>query len=255
VYGVLVDTTKCINCKLCEIGWAEINGLETPDHSKEAISVYRPTTDKAYTVVNKYKTKKGKKLSVKIQCMHCLSAGCQSACPVGAFHKEDEGAVTWHENCFGCRYCMVACPFDIPKFEYDTPAPEIKKCTFCFDQKLSKGETPACVSACPTDTLKFGKRSELIEHARKLIEANPDQYVDHIFGEKEVGGTSWMYLSSVPFDEIGFKTDMGEKAIPEYSKPFMDTVHVIDFVAPPLLLGMGYLAKKKHDKSHKKTEE
>ncbi len=249
-FAVLVDTTKCIGCHLCETACAEINGLPEPDLSKEATKERRKTDDTKYTVVNKYKTKTGKSVNVKTQCMHCQSAGCQSACPVGAFHKEKEGAVTWHENCFGCRYCMVACPFDIPKFEYETPAPEIKKCTFCYETRLKKGEQPGCVSVCPTGALKFGKRSELIKEAHERIAATPDTYVDHVYGEKEVGGTSWLYLSAVSFDQIGFRTDMGERPIPEYSKPFMDTVHMVDFVVPPVVLGMTYLAKRKHDNSH-----
>lgn len=253
--GVLVDASRCIACLKCEGACAAINSLPTPDHSKEATDKNREMTDKAYTVVNKYKTKTGKRVNVKTQCMHCAKPGCASACPVGAFEKTKQGAVLWHTQCFGCRYCMVACPFDVPKFEYQTPVPEIKKCTFCYEKRVSKGLEPACVSVCPVGALKFGKRSELVKEAHERIKQNPGVYVDKVFGEEEVGGTCWIYLSPVDFGEIGFKADMGTRDIPSYGKPFMKTVHAIDFVVPPVLLGMGWIVRRRQRKSENHTEE
>jgi Fe-S-cluster-containing dehydrogenase component len=252
---VLVDTQRCIACLKCETACAEINGLPAPDHSKEATDKLRPMTDKAYTVVNRHRTATGKRVNVKTQCMHCLKPGCASACPVGAFEQTKQGAVLWQTQCFGCRYCMVACPFDVPKFEYDTPVPEIKKCTFCYDKRVSQGLEPACVSVCPVEALKFGRRSELIKEAHARIAANPGVYVDRVFGEQEVGGTCWLYLAPVDFGEIGFKADMGTRDIPSYGKPFMKTVHAIDFVVPPVLLGMGWIVRRRQRKNSENTGE
>jgi formate dehydrogenase iron-sulfur subunit len=98
---------------------------------------------------------------------------------------------------------MVACPFGIPKFEWDQALPRIRKCTFCVDRQQA-GEPPACAAACPTGALTFGDRDDLIAEAEARIQANPDRYVDHIYGKEELGGTSWLYLSPVPFQELGF---------------------------------------------------
>jgi formate dehydrogenase iron-sulfur subunit len=141
---------------------------------------------------------------VKRQCMHCVDPACVSACPVGALQKTDEGPVVYDcTRCIGCRYCMVACPFGVPKFEWGEPLPKIQKCTFCADRQ-AEGLEPACSAACPTGALTFGDRDALIAEAEARIEANPDLYVPHVYGRDEVGGTSWLYLSPVPFEELGF---------------------------------------------------
>jgi formate dehydrogenase iron-sulfur subunit len=146
------------------------------------------------------------KIFVKRQCMHCEHPACVSACPVGALQKLDNGAVTYDcDRCIGCRYCMVACPFGIPKFEWDQPLPRIRKCTFCADRQ-EMGMEPACAAACPTGALLFGDRDTLIAEAEARIQASPDRYYPHIYGKDELGGTSWMYLSPVPFEELQFPT-------------------------------------------------
>jgi formate dehydrogenase iron-sulfur subunit len=143
---------------------------------------------------------------VKRQCMHCVNPACVSACPVGALQKQENGAVTYDcKRCIGCRYCMVACPFGIPKFEWDQPLPRIRKCTMCADRQ-EMGLEPACAAACPTGALMFGNREELIAEAEARIQADPERYFPHIYGQKELGGTSWMYLSPVPFEELEFPT-------------------------------------------------
>jgi formate dehydrogenase iron-sulfur subunit len=141
---------------------------------------------------------------VKRQCMHCLEPACVSACPVGALQKTDEGPVTYDPSrCIGCRYCMVACPFGVPKFEWDAALPMICKCTFCADRQ-EEGMAPACAAACPTGALLFGNRDDLIAEARARIQDEPERYTNHVYGETEIGGTSWLYLSPVPFQDLGF---------------------------------------------------
>ncbi|MBN2467343.1 MAG: 4Fe-4S dicluster domain-containing protein [Deltaproteobacteria bacterium] len=248
--GVLVDTTRCIGCRSCEAACADINGLPEPNLDDEQIFEKRRTTSETqYTVVNRYLKEDETEIFVKTQCMHCNYPGCASACLVKAMHKLEEGPVNWETNCIGCRYCMVACPFDIPKFEYNTPTPKIQKCTFCWETRVSKGEKPACVEACPADVMFFGTRKEVIEEAKSRIYQAPDDFYHHIYGEQEVGGTSWVYIAAVPFEQLGFRTDLGTTPYPKLSKGFLTNIAVIDLLVPTLLLGISYAAKnKKNDK-------
>jgi hypothetical protein len=146
---------------------------------------------------------------------------------------------------------MVSCPFDIPKFEYDEWNPKIQKCTMCYG-RLQDGKKPACVEACPTDALMFGQKRELMEIARVRIYNHPDQYVHHIYGEHEVGGTGWLYLSAVPFEQIGFRTDLGTTPYPEYTREFLYAVPVVFFALPTLLVGLRLLADRAEE--HRNNE-
>jgi hypothetical protein len=139
---------------------------------------------------------------------------------------------------------MVSCPFEIPKFEYDSWNPKIQKCNMCWD-RLQEGKGPACVEACPTDALMFGTKRELMEIARVRIYNHPDRYVHQIYGEQEVGGTGWLYLAGVPFDQLGFRTDLGTTPYPEYTKEFLYAVPVVFFGVPSLLYGLSVLADRK----------
>ena len=136
--------------------------------------------------------------------MHCLTPACVTACRVGALQKTPEGPVIYDDDkCFGCRDCMVACKFGVPDFEWDDPTPWIRIRDFCAD-RLAEGLEPACVEACTTGTPKFWDRDELLVEARERIAAELDKYVDHVYGEKEAGGTAWLYISGVPLEEMGF---------------------------------------------------
>lgn len=144
---------------------------------------------------------------VKANCLHCLRPACVSACLVGAMRRQPNGAVTYDAwKCMGCRYCMVVCPFEIPKYEYDNAlAPQVRKCTFCCDKgNPHRGSTPACVLVCPKQCLIYGRRDELLSRARSRIKRHPYRYIEHVYGEREAGGTSWLYLSGTPFQQIGF---------------------------------------------------
>jgi formate dehydrogenase iron-sulfur subunit len=206
--AVLYDANKCIGCRACQIACKQWN--ELPDDKTSNYGTYEnPPKLNARTFTKiQFKeiefTSKFYFIFTKVQCMHCEHPACVAACPVAALQKTDRGPVTYDDNkCFGCRYCMVACPFGIPNFEWEDPLPWIRKCTFCADRQ-SSGLKPACVSTCPTGALEFGERDLLIGEARKRIAAHPTEYVDHIYGEKEAGGTSWLYLSPVPFTLLGF---------------------------------------------------
>ena len=241
--GILVDTTRCVGCRTCEASCAETHHLPVPDISDESVlEKERKTTETQLTVVNRYKTEKGE-VFVKKQCMHCNQPGCVSACLVKAMEKRKEGPVIWNTNCMGCRYCMPSCPFEIPKFEFHSATPRIQKCTLCWE-RLEKGEKPACVENCPEQALIFGPRRKLIEEANKRIYQNPGQYETHIYGEHEVGGTGYLYLSKVPFEQIGFRTDLGTTAYPEFTKGFLYSVPLVLLLWPAFLIGVNTLTKK-----------
>jgi len=240
--GILVDTTRCIGCRACEVACGEDHDLLVPDVLNDgALEEHRKTSVEQWTIVNKYETEKGD-VFVKRQCMHCYQAACATACPTEAMVKTGQGPVTWNgDKCLGCRYCMVSCPFEMPKFEYNEWNPKLQKCTMCFE-RLEEGQKPACVEACPTDALMFGTRVKNLEIARHRIYSHPDEYVHHIYGENEVGGTGYIYLSAVPFDQIGFRTDLGTTPYPEYTKDFLYTVPMVLFGAPAFMLGLNALA-------------
>lgn len=141
---------------------------------------------------------------------------------------------------------MVACPFGVPKFEYDQPVPYVRKCEFC-SQRQAEGEAPACASVCPSGALQFGSRAELLEEARTRIYQNPDRYAHHIYGEHEVGGTSWLYLSDVPLDQLGFRTDVGTRPYPEFTWPFLSAVPLVLTLWPPLLMGLYAFTKARRE--------
>ena len=170
-YSILYDSTRCVGCQTCEFSCAEANGLPEPAEGPE-VGVVRKTTDKSRTVVNAYKTSKGE-VYVKTQCMHCSQPACAAACLTRAMDKTKEGPVVWNgDKCMGCRYCMVSCPFNMPKFEYHSANPIIQKCTMCYE-RIKEGKMPACVENCPAQALIFGKRRDLLKEARKRIVENP----------------------------------------------------------------------------------
>lgn len=193
--AILIDIQRCVGCELCKWACKEANGL--PDTDDQELS------PNAYTVI---KERNG--YFVRRQCMHCEDPACKSACPVNAFQKVDQGPVLYDAaKCMGCRYCMLACPFEVPTYEWDKRLPKVTKCIFC-EHRVREGELPACVESCPFEATEFGDRDEIIEVARQRIKDNPGMYVDHIYGLEEVGGTSFLYISPVPFEELGFRTDL-----------------------------------------------
>lgn len=241
--GILVDTTECVGCRSCEEACAEAHGFPAPDPDDSVFDTVRKTSITQWTLVNRFEVDDNE-IFVKKQCMHCNQPACASACLTKAMLKQEDGPVIWREDkCMGCRFCMLSCPFDIPKFEYDEWNPKIQKCNLCFD-RLKEGELPTCVEACPAEAIIFGKRSDLIEEANKRIYTNPDDYIHHIYGEHEVGGTGYLYLSSVPFDQIGFRTDLGTTPYPEYTQDFLYAVPIILALWPPLLLAMSNATKR-----------
>ena len=248
--GILIDTTRCLGCRTCEFMCSESNGLPDPDPDWGVLDEPRTTSDCQLTVVNKYETEKGP-VFIKRQCMHCNQPACASACLTKALHKSEDGPVVWRESkCMGCRYCMISCPFDSPKFEYDSPVPKIQKCTLCAERR-EEGKLPACVENCPGDALLFGRRSDLLREANMRIYNNPDEYNHEIYGEHTVGGTSMLYLASVPFDQLGLRTDLGTTPYPELTKGFLYSVPVVLTLIPAFLAAVSAATKSGTDSDGK----
>jgi Fe-S-cluster-containing dehydrogenase component len=257
--GVLVDTTKCIGCRKCEYACARATGSqEVTVEQFENMAVFerpRRMTPEALTVVNRYDNpvNAARPIYIKIQCLHCLRPCCVSACIVGALHREQNGAVSYDAaKCIGCRYCMLACPFEVPTYEYKNVfTPMVKKCTFCYDTLQAKGEAPACVQMCPPNCFTFAKRSELLKLAHAKIEAAPDNYCHHVYGETEAGGTSWLYLTSRPATELGL-LDLPDKPLPQLPETLQHSI--FKYGIPPILL-YGFLLIARHVSSSEATTE
>jgi formate dehydrogenase iron-sulfur subunit len=240
--GVLCDTTRCIGCRACERACARTNALPPPSTPDDAAGLMRNTTDTQFTVVNRFATSKGE-VFVKKQCMHCWQPACAAACLTKAMFKTEAGPVIWREpKCMGCRYCMVSCPFGIPRYEYGSPNPRVMKCTMCWD-RISAGKKPACVEACPADALMFGMKRDLMEVARTRVYRHPHHYHPQIYGEHDAGGASWMYLAAVPFHEIGFRTDLGTQPYPAFTTDLLYAVPIISFGVPAFLLALNTLTR------------
>jgi len=232
--AVLVDIHRCVGCEMCVYECKAANDL--PDTEDKALSAdtYKIVQEKADRFVPR-------------QCMHCKDAACVSVCPVGAFWKDERGVVNYSgERCIGCRYCQLACPWKIPTFEWEKQLPLLAKCKYCA-HRLDEGGIPACVEACPFEAMDFGPRDEILKKARRRIEENEGIYVDHIYGEREVGGTSFMYVSDVPFDDIGFRTDLPIDPLPQATWQALTKVPNIALVGGSLMYGIYWITSRRDE--------
>ncbi len=218
--GVLVDLTRCIGCRGCQVAcksWNERSAKPTFMHG--TFTNPPKLNSETYTHINFVeKTVQDEPVwhFIKDQCMHCKDPACASACPVGALTKSPSGPVAYHyDRCIGCRYCMIACPFQIPKYEWEKSLfPWVRKCTFC-SERIANNLVPACIKVCPTQVMQFGALDEVTAEAQKRLKNSPGKYVDHIYGKDEAGGTAWLYISHVPFEQIGLNTKIPAQRLPD----------------------------------------
>ncbi len=257
-YGVLHDTTRCIGCRQCEKACQAVNNLPMPAKPFDDLTVThtkRRTSAAAWTVVNRYEAGE-KEVFRKLQCLHCNDPACASACFAKCFNKEPNGAVSYKgDQCVGCRYCMIACPFYAPGYQYEEAFnPLVQKCTFC-EPRLKEGKLPGCVEKCPMDALTFGKRSDLIKIARKRIEQRPDAYVDYVYGETDAGGTAWMTLQSVDPELLGQNTHLGNRPMGELTAGALGAVPMIIGFWPVLFAGAYGISKLKEAKAKQQIDE
>ncbi|MGA3211520.1 MAG: 4Fe-4S dicluster domain-containing protein [Terriglobales bacterium] len=237
--AILYDATVCIDCKQCEQGCADSNKLPYD----EAIAAESVQSDHKFTVVLNKDDKFMRRL-----CMNCEEPACASVCPVGALKKTELGPVSYDANkCMGCRYCMVACPFGVPKYEWNNGlTPKVRKCTMC-SERVEAGKMTACAEICPTGATKFGDRDQLLEEARTRIRENPGKYVNKIYGEHEVGGTSVLLLSSVPFENFGYRTDLVTDPLPMYTFRVLSRIPDFLGVAGALLGGTWWITHRREE--------
>lgn len=242
--GLLHDTTLCVGCRACEHACNKVNKLEVPEApvgDKKITQSHRRVSDKLYTVVNQYEKAAGSQPAVyrKHQCMHCNEPCCASVCFVKAFTKTPEGPVLYDPDvCVGCRYCVFACPYYALAYEYDDPlTPKVVRCTMCYD-RIKKGQNPGCADACPTGAILYGDREQLLLVAHERMRKFPGRYVNHIFGEHEYGGTSWLTLSGIGFDKIDLPAYVTHDPLPNLTTGFLSLAPLVAAIFPGLLAGI-----------------
>jgi formate dehydrogenase iron-sulfur subunit len=219
--ALLTDVTRCIGCEECVLACKKTNqtGEDAPYRWQKDANQLSSTrwTTLARTPEGRF---------VRVQCRHCLDPACAAACPVGALHRTPEGPVAYDANiCMGCRYCMVACPFGLTRYEWESPNPRVRKCILCHERVVEgRLEQPACTAACPTKATVYGDREELLAEAHRRIRENPGRYVDRVWGEHEVGGTSVLYLSDVDLATAGWPAFLDDAARPELAREWLHTV-------------------------------
>lgn len=234
-YGILIDTTKCVGCYACEQACAERWGFPAENEVHELSSI-RNTAIK--TVSETY---------VPRMCMHCQEPTCASVCPVGAFRKTAEGPVVYDaDKCIGCRYCMQACPFDVPRYQWNSLNPKVTKCDMCRDRVL-QGQKPACVESCPAEARVFGPLDEIIREAKKRVAEQPEVYHGKIYGVKEAGGTSVIYISAKPFAELGLRVNLPEQPLPDLTWAVMQKIPNYVFWGGTLLGGIWWITNRRKE--------
>ncbi len=237
--AILNDVTRCTGCERCIQACVESNALE------EDLPAARARTDRL----------SGRRLASVVgvpgggyarkSCLHCMRPACVEACLVGAITKTPQGPVVYDaDKCIGCRYCMLACPFGIPRYEWDETLPFITKCTMCAE-RLAVGQIPACVGACPHEAMIFGERDELISEAHRRIGSKPDLYLSHVYGEHEVGGTNVLYISHVPLDVLGWPKGVGTKPIPAYTWPVISLTPAVALTVAGVLTGVSWIVQRR----------
>jgi formate dehydrogenase iron-sulfur subunit len=231
----LIDTTKCIGCKACQVACMEWNDLR--DDIGTCTGHYdnpHDLSESSWTLMRfaEYENPKGdlEWLIRKDGCMHCEDPGCLKACPSpGAIVQYANGIVDFQEeNCIGCGYCVAGCPFDVPRISKKDK--KAYKCTLCSD-RVSVGLEPACVKSCPTGAIVFGTKDDMKQHAEERIEDLKSRGFDQagLYDPAGVGGTHVMYVLHHA-DQPGLYSDLPDE--PKISP----TVRLWKGAAKPLAL-------------------
>lgn len=251
-HAMLYDSVKCVGCRACQTACKARSGLPYEPDPTGLYEMPRDLSANTWTIIKLYDGPQ-QDAFVKQQCMHCIDPACVSVCPVAALQKTPEGPVIYHgERCIGCRYCMAACPFGIPKSQWDKALPLIQKCDFCAD-RLAAGGKPACGEACPTGALIYGSRKQMLETAHERLNADTT-YFPHVYGETEAGGTSMLYISNVNYTNLGLPK-LPEKELPSITWPYMAAVPAVIGVMVTLSTGIYLRTHRGENGASKKKEE
>ncbi len=238
--AILTDTTKCIGCLECVAACKKEHELQldVPRVWQRNDGLSAENWTSVLQVQGSHFVRK--------QCRHCLEPACASACPVGALHTTPEGVVVYEDDrCLGCRYCMMACPYGIPRYDWDERVPYVRKCIMCYD-RIKDGKQPACTQACPEDATIFGNRDELLEIARQRIKDNPERYIDHIWGEREAGGTSVLYVSNIDLGFLAYKKGL-TTPLPSTTEAAMKSVPFAFVGMGAVMLGLNWIIKRREE--------
>ena len=232
--AILTDVTRCTGCEKCVKACKAEHELDA-DRAWPGQGAIDDLSATRFTTI----LQRPGDHFVRQQCRHCLEPACVSACIVGALQQTPEGPVIYDsDRCMGCRYCLMACPYGVPRYEWDRPVPYVRKCTMCYD-RLKDGRIPACVEACPEQATVFGTRDEMLAEAKRRLAEQPDKYIQHVYGEHEVGGTSVLLIADIPLDFLGWKSDLGAQALPDLTWASLKKV-------PAMVLGVGGLMTGLH---------
>jgi Fe-S-cluster-containing dehydrogenase component len=248
--SMLYDSVKCVGCRACQTACKTRSKLPAEPDPTNLYEAPRDLSANTWTLIKLYQGE-NRSSFVKQQCMHCIAPACVSVCPVGALEKLPSGPVVYHgERCIGCRYCMAACPFGIPKSQWDKVLPLIQKCDFCADRQ-AEGKAPACGEACPTGALIYGSRKQMLETAHARLDS-VSTYLPHVYGETEAGGTAMLYISDVHYKDIGFP-ELKEADLPAITWPYLKAVPALIAVMVTLSTGI-YLRTHRGENGAKKKE-
>jgi len=242
-FAILTDVTRCIGCEDCVTACKKANDTGADDAPWKWQSEPTGLSSTRWTAIER--APEGR--YVRVHCRHCLEPGCAAACPVSALKVTDEGAVAYDPSiCMGCRYCMMACPFVMTRYEWESPIPRVRKCILCYDEiKAGRMEQPACTKECPTEATIFGEREELLAEAHRRIAAEPGKYIDHIWGEHEVGGTSVLYISDVNLSSAGWPARLTDSAVPELATSVLNTVPATFLTVGVAMAGIHWIVKRR----------
>ncbi len=230
--GILVDLTQCIGCGSYVQACQEANGQ--PAHEA------RHFDHDAFT----YLMDRGQDLYVRRLCMHCQHPACGSACPVAALRKTTEGPVVYDPSrCMGCRYCIMACPFGVPTYQWASSTPRVRKCEMC----THRSEGPACADACPTGATIIGDRDALLAEAKRRVQGDPRTYFPYVYGEKEAGGTSVFYIGPKDPASLGLPVHVGSEPLPQLTWRALRHVPDVVLFGGVLLSGFWWLTKRKEE--------
>ncbi len=240
MFAILVDVTRCTGCERCVQACVLEHGLDERSADRDRVTTKDGlTANRLCTVLPVAEGRFARK-----SCMHCLEPSCVSACLVGGLTQTPEGAVIYDpDKCIGCRYCMLACPFHIPRYEWSARTPFVKKCTMCF-ARLEEGKIPACVEACPNQALEFGEREELLKLAHNRIGNESEKYLPHTWGEHEFGGTSVLYVSDVDLTALGWP-EHDTVPIPAITEPLISKTPHIGIAVLASLCGLNWIIARR----------